>query len=367
MPEDPATAPTVTDPKLLELATAGPAWRCEYCGSDQRATDGACGQCGAKRARPAAPVSPASSTARPAAKTGSGCGAFFLTLLGIGGVGAFLAHERHASGTFDAEVVEGSWKVSAAVERLVWVSDEGFKEQAPPDAVDLKRTGERVHHVDSVPAGLTEETYTVEVPAGTRQRQVSETVSDGESVSSTTERVRCGETCTSGPQSCREVCTPNGNGFATCRQQCEAGPRRCEPKWCNETKTQRTPKSKVVVREVDEPVTRTETRTHLVQAYRDVPRKQPVYSWKVKRWRAVDAFERHGTGFEPEPVPTPAGPEERVKVEAFGWVVFKRAWWWPLGEQQWNYSTRSVDELASLGQRRRVRLTVDGPAIVAVE
>src|SRR3954471_7963181 len=47
MPDDPASAASVTDAALLRMATAGPDWRCAYCNSDQRASDGNCGQCGA--------------------------------------------------------------------------------------------------------------------------------------------------------------------------------------------------------------------------------------------------------------------------------------------------------------------------------
>ena len=36
MPEDPSRAVSVTDADLLRMATAGPDWRCAYCGSDQR-------------------------------------------------------------------------------------------------------------------------------------------------------------------------------------------------------------------------------------------------------------------------------------------------------------------------------------------
>src|SRR5262245_44467042 len=47
MPEDTANAATVTEADLLRMATAGPDWRCAYCGSDQRRLDMGCGNCGA--------------------------------------------------------------------------------------------------------------------------------------------------------------------------------------------------------------------------------------------------------------------------------------------------------------------------------
>jgi hypothetical protein len=39
MPSDTALAPTVTDERLLRMATAGPDWRCRFCGGDQRRSD----------------------------------------------------------------------------------------------------------------------------------------------------------------------------------------------------------------------------------------------------------------------------------------------------------------------------------------
>jgi len=49
MPDDVENAASVTDDKLLRMATAGENWHCAYCNSDQRALDGSCGQCGAGR------------------------------------------------------------------------------------------------------------------------------------------------------------------------------------------------------------------------------------------------------------------------------------------------------------------------------
>jgi hypothetical protein len=47
MPADTTLAPTVTDPTLLRMATAGPDWRCRFCGGDQRRSDQTCVSCGA--------------------------------------------------------------------------------------------------------------------------------------------------------------------------------------------------------------------------------------------------------------------------------------------------------------------------------
>src|SRR5690242_14317058 len=47
MPANTAAEASVTEAKLLRMATAGPNWECAYCGSSQRKLDGTCGQCGA--------------------------------------------------------------------------------------------------------------------------------------------------------------------------------------------------------------------------------------------------------------------------------------------------------------------------------
>ena len=51
MPGTPAQLPSVTDPRLLQIAHGGANWRCRYCGSNQRAADGDCANCGGDRAR----------------------------------------------------------------------------------------------------------------------------------------------------------------------------------------------------------------------------------------------------------------------------------------------------------------------------
>ncbi|MCE9579178.1 MAG: hypothetical protein K8W52_39005 [Deltaproteobacteria bacterium] len=47
MPANPERAASVTDAELMRMATAGPDWRCAYCGSDQRRLDASCATCGA--------------------------------------------------------------------------------------------------------------------------------------------------------------------------------------------------------------------------------------------------------------------------------------------------------------------------------
>jgi hypothetical protein len=266
LPADTTAVPSVTDPALLELATGGPDWRCAFCGSDQRQADGSCRQCGAGKAS----AEPSVSTKPPIVirDTGCtwGCGSLLLLLLAVttlAGFGVFLAlrptpprsiEPERVFGVREQEVdvlataVGGRWAESVEVERLDFVAREGFRDEIPRGAIEVKPLGQRVRSVDTVQKGWTTETYEEEVPDGTRTRTVHETVDDGYDTRRTSERVQCGETCERGQETCREVCRPNGNGFATCRQQCTPGPQRCQPKYCNETRSERVPKTRTVSR-----------------------------------------------------------------------------------------------------------------------
>lgn len=50
---EPSTAPTVTEPSLLQEALAGPHWSCPYCSCSERDTTGECTNCGGLRSVPA--------------------------------------------------------------------------------------------------------------------------------------------------------------------------------------------------------------------------------------------------------------------------------------------------------------------------
>lgn len=366
LPEDPAAAPSVTDPKLLAIAMGGADWRCTFCGSDQRAADGACRQCGARppvtRPRSAAP-------AKAPAKGGIGClrgCGLFVLLLALAGVGAGLVLREANRGFTDVDVVVDAiaWRNTATLERRQLVEEQGFREQVPADALALKPDGTRVHHVVQVPDGWADETYQEEVPDGTRTREVRETVADGDDVSTRTERVRCGEDCSPGRETCREVCSPNGNGFATCRTTCTPGPRLCEPRWCDETKTTRTPKTRTQTRTVTEPATRTVERTRRVRTYRSEDRRAPFFTWKAWRWVSVDTLVERGT----TPAmrwPVSRGSDERVTGEqSVIEVRFRRAFPWPFGVQRWRWQAERLDGFAP-GAPHRLR--VRGDAVLSVD
>jgi hypothetical protein len=146
------------------------------------------------------------------------------------------------------------------VEKYQALSKEGFKENLPASAFEVKSIGQKQHHVEDVLDGYDTQHYTVQVPDGFR----TETY---------TERVSCGEDCTTTPQSCHEQCTSNKNGFASCRQVCSGGGRSCRTRYCNETRTRQIPK------------TRSESRTRQVPRYRQEPRFAEAFSYKNWEWK----------------------------------------------------------------------------------
>ena len=281
MPADPSAAASVTDPKLVALARAGANWRCFYCGYDARNPDGSCAQCGAARTearqRPAAMAMRRPSSGTPwvwilgAALVLLFCGA----LSGL----AFVTRRARpppvsepAEREIAARVAQASWVHRVIVERWQVVDGEGFEEQKPAEAFDVRARGERVHHVDKVPDGTTTETYT---------DQESYMASE-----SYTDREQCGEDCTTRPQSCREECTNNQNGFATCRTVCSGGGQDCSPRYCDVQKTRMVSKTRPV------------QKTRTVTKYRDVERMAKWFSWRVWAWRVARTPQAKGAGFE---------------------------------------------------------------------
>lgn len=256
MPAMTELAPTVTDPNLLRMATAGPDWRCGSCGSDQRRSDQTCANCGASAAQ-AAQGPPRMAVTGPVRKATSVLWVL-LWVFGLGWsgcVGLFL----YASRPYTARVTAATWEHVIDVERYALHPQEGFKEAIPADAVEVRRIGRRVHHHDKVQTGFETQSFVDTKPDGTRTETYSV-------------REVCGEDCTTEPERCREVCTPNQNGFATCRQVCSGGRRRCTPRYCSDTRT----------REV--PQTRSEVVRIRVPTYRDEPRYADAFSYKAWSW-----------------------------------------------------------------------------------
>ena len=263
MPANTEFAPTVTDPNLLQMATAGPDWRCQSCGSDQRRSDNSCANCGAA---PAGDAPPQIRTAVQAPRRRT-LGNFLFLLLFLftctcaGCFSCITWMGRAVSGdrSYTATVQAATWEHVIDVERYALRAHEGFEETIPADAIEVKRLGKRVHHQEKVQTGWENQSFVDTVPDGTRLEQFKV-------------RETCGEDCTTTPTRCREVCTSNKNGFATCKEVCTGGKRKCTPRYCSETRT----------REV--PQTRSQVRTIRVPTYRDEPRFADAFSYKAWSW-----------------------------------------------------------------------------------
>lgn len=219
MPGDTASAATVTEDALLRMATAGPNWRCAYCGSDQRKLDDSCGQCGARPGAPRTRREPQAKARRsrwiavrewlrrhPVISTVIGL--VFALLLTC----AWVNRTRH----YDATVAAATWQQTIVVERYqIWRRD-GWRAELPPAAFEVVSLGQQIHHYEDVLDGYDTEYYT--------------------------EQVACGEDCRDVPEHCSESCSDNGNGFATCRTTCSGGGRSCTTRYCSESRTRQVPR-----------------------------------------------------------------------------------------------------------------------------
>ncbi|MBZ4401426.1 hypothetical protein [Myxococcus sp. AS-1-15] len=290
MPEDTASAVTVTDEALLRMATSGPNWRCAYCESDQRALDGGCKNCGASAVdgtstADSVPPPPELPTGKSKPRR---IGCYILLGLALfcccpamiaGQSGSSSTTKEAAAATTAAkgpewtralQVQDVAWEHTVSVERYRLVDEEGFEEDRPEDALQVKAQGKRHHHDDQVLDGYQTVSYTERVQKGF----TTETYRDKEA---------CGEDCTTTPEKCKETCTSNKNGFATCKTTCTGGEKRCKTRYCSVTKTRKEP------RYVDERRTRKEPR------YRSVPRDATWYTWKAWRWTHERDVKAQGT------------------------------------------------------------------------
>ena len=288
MPPDPSRVASVTDPRMLRQATAGANWRCAFCGSDARALDGSCAQCGAtsregKAVAPRVARGPELAPARRVARSRLVLAlAVVVALFACGIVSVVALRARPRSQTVvapsepeyrdvEARAASARFEQSVIVERWTIVEKEGFDEQKPKDAMDVRSLGERVHHVDKVQEGTTTETYTETV-----------TVMENETY---TEQEQCGQDCTTLPQSCHEECTNNQNGYATCHTVCSGGGQSCSPRFCSVTKTRMVPKPTQV------------QKTRTVPKMVDVPRMAPFFHWKQWDWQHNRTLTEKGTGY----------------------------------------------------------------------
>jgi hypothetical protein len=247
MPADPSQAASVTDADLLRMATAGPNWRCAYCGSDQRKLDGSCQNCGAsavegKEVEEEPP--PPEPVAAPAGKRRARW--VWLAIAAIVGAIWFWHWNVNRPRDFTGKVGAASWEQVIDVERYHIVDHEGFRDQMPADAFEVASAGNKIHHYDDVLDGYTTEHYTVQVA--------------------------CGQDCTSTPRTCSEHCTSNKNGFATCRTSCTGGGRSCTTRYCSEARSRQVPH------------------------YHKEPRYQEAFRWRDWEWTRARSVRAAGQG-----------------------------------------------------------------------
>jgi hypothetical protein len=308
MPGPGEALPSVVDPSLLRQAAAGEDWRCRYCGSDERRDSGDCGHCGASQQEGGDagelprgvgdPLRHRGASARgqaghPGSKSAFSRHAWVLIacfgVLSIATCGSVLYLARRPSPAPAAAIVEAAveiepafvdeeatvaatkWEHIVTVERWQILSREGFAEQKPADAFDVRPNGQRVHHTDRVRDGSTTETYTETVPDGFASEPYTATVS-------------CGQSCTTSPRTCTQKCTSQKNGFAKCTDVCTGGNSVCVPKTCTEQRTRQVPRTKVV------------QRTREVPRYKDVPRMADVLAWKEWGWAVARTVRAEGEG-----------------------------------------------------------------------
>jgi hypothetical protein len=269
MPEDLESAATVTDAALLRMATAGPDWRCAYCNSDQRASDGNCGNCGASStAVPEPEVIIPAPKPRTWIKWVVAAGVAVVALIAV------LIWNAKRPHTYDGTVSAVAWSQVIDVEHYANHDHEGFQEQIPGGATEVTSVGQKLHHNEQVLDHMETEHYTERVP-------------DGYSTEHYTEQVSCGQDCTETPKSCHQECTSKKNGFASCKQVCSGGGRNCTTKYCSESRTRQVAR------------TRTEDRTREVPRYRSEPRYAEAFKYKAWDWvndRTVHAEGTESTG-----------------------------------------------------------------------
>ncbi len=307
MPENVETAASVTDEKLLRMATAGENWQCAYCGSGQRALDGSCGGCGAGRAEKANQARAAAhepamveTARRPRSRLPLVLGIVAACMLLLGTCALVVKHKSAppvrdtmavsvAAPTpvdRDLAVTRAHWKRTISTDHWQLTDREGF--DPPDDAVDKKKVGEHVHHQEQVLDHMETLYDSVEVPDGTRTE-------------SYTEHVSCGQNCTTTPRTCRQNCKSNKNGFATCTDVCTGGNQSCTTKYCDETRTRQVSK------------TRTERRPRQEPRYRSEPRYAPWYTYKVMDWAQVATVDREGDDATPAWPDASAPPHDAGK------------------------------------------------------
>ncbi|HEU0050718.1 MAG TPA: hypothetical protein VFQ60_01525 [Patescibacteria group bacterium] len=331
MPDETYSAPTITDPKLLERAMAGANWTCRFCRSDQRALHDHCQACGAPRyeerlknppesqsnssaehavkaVEPADPgeaaandgdlsvISPLTRRLRNPNAIVIGTGALGLTGMVIFLVWLFGSHEA------TARVEDNSWKYIESLQQKTLENGRGWDSDMPEDpfnvSCETRQKGTEPCH-----------------PHDCNCRDVS---------------YECN--CTGGDSyecNCTESesCSPNGNGSATCNhyRSCSTcyTPRSCSTCYRNECDT----------------------------CYDECPVYAKWCTYQYYDWPEIQRKEERGNEMNVKwPGLKANGPGQRVIRKEFYSVQFTD------GEHHWKMSPRSFDEYRNYPMQTRHRI-----------
>lgn len=322
MPSDTAAAPTVTDPALLKRAKAGANWSCRFCGSEERALHGGCSACGANKNEPtgsaepsrdapsvaedtpSAPVSPLAELSRFRPNRTQAIVASFIAACGLF---AWLMFWLFAAHHDVAAVTSMHWKHVEVVEEIHTKNGSGWASNMPFDAFDKSCDRRLKGHRDCDPYKC-------------NAHQVS---------------YQCN--CTGGDSyscNCREVCTSNNNGSASCRKSCSTcrTPRSCQTCW----------------------------RTEYDTCYKRCPVYEDHCEYKYREWNAIGTQQLSGSTHEtkwPQMKYTPPG--QRVQRSQDYEIAIKST---SDADRKWELSPRSENEFNAyrIGSKHEVEWTYAG-------
>lgn len=325
--QPPTVQASVTDPRLIALATAGADWTCPFCQNRQSRLLTACSGCGGVPSEAGGDheVRADVPSAHASIDGSRALWEYLLILLGTVCVLVFVVPRvlHVLRGEEVTGLVKGrSWKHTIVVERYQIVEGSGFAETQPASAFQLSEDGSRHHHYRQVPDGTTRESYT--------------------------ERVACGQTCTKTRVSCRS----NDNGFKTCT----GGDRVCSTRYCNEV------------------------RYRTVPRFKSVSVLAPWYKWRSWEWKFARTLETHGSSDTPSwpndaevalEVGCGAGEKERLTREAAYEIWFEtskdnRVVWKTRDLQQFLELRLGVAKRLHVDRFRGVQLLADPPSSGAV-
>lgn len=179
----PENSDEITEAKLLQEANAGVDWRCDYCGSDNKATATTCKSCGNERtkedidrnlyeyslsetphANPSKKVKP---DIAPESLTQKSPGFKSKGLLFVIGLVLVIAIISFMPRSFKVQVIKHSWYRSIEIENNKLVTEEDWN--MPSNAVELKNSSRAIHHYNQVLSHYETRYRNVQVQVGSEQ------------------------------------------------------------------------------------------------------------------------------------------------------------------------------------------------------